>query len=157
MKQLEIAAEIEYVRPLPYYLSADCRQLVMGYVHGHCQPLDEFRGLESFRQAVIKLAREGLDHPPDCEPDEEPFVRVKLTTDADGAGPMPRFEVSLGWYPSDRGQCWELCWRRAEDKDDEQMSFAEVEHALEAMKMLLDKETGQWASQVTFQNARVDS
>lgn len=58
MKQLEIAAEIEYVRPLPYYLSADCRQLVMGYVHGHCQPLDEFRGLESFRQAVIKLARE---------------------------------------------------------------------------------------------------
>jgi hypothetical protein len=39
----------------------------MGYVQGACDPAEEFRDLEAFRRAIIKLVEEGLTLPEDYE------------------------------------------------------------------------------------------
>lgn len=151
MDQIEICAEISYVRPLPYYLAIDTRQTVMGFVHGDCPPDEEFQGLEQFRQAVIRLAEEGLSHPEGCEKVEEPFVRVTMKAGPDHLKPTYEFDISAGFEEVAGVAVWVVHWNE-DDASACRSIFPDAARALDAMKSVLDQKTGKWASEVVFES-----
>lgn len=156
MDILEVTAVLEYIRPLPYYMAIDSTQKVKAFVDGFSPVEEELRGLESFRKAVVKLAVEGIHHPPGCEEVEEPFVRISLTAGEAHQEPSLAFHISLGLHDWEGIDVWMLRW----DSDKGGLKspvFPAPEPALALLKHLLDRKTGQWATLVAFRPSRVDS
>lgn len=153
---LEIAAVLKYVRPIPNYMDIDCKLTVRAFVDGACPIEKELHGLEAFRNAVIRLVKEGLTHPPNCEATMEPFVSLKLTGGEGHQKPSLQFNVSVELEHRGNLDYWALHWENEEGQHVCPM-FLDAERALSFLKCLLDKKTGEWATLVPFQTDRVDS
>lgn len=154
---LEIAAVLNYLRPVPGYMEIDCELTVRAFVDGACPVEEELRGLESFRKAIIRLTEEGLARPPNCRPSQAPFVGLNLTAGKEGhEKPELEFYVSLELEHMDNLDVWALRWNNEEGLH-VRLMFLDVGRALKILKCLLDKKTGQWASFVPFQKKHVDS
>lgn len=154
MDQLEICAEIFYVRPLPYYLEIDSRQTIMGFVNGDGSPEQEFRSLEQFRRAVIKLAEEGLVRPEGCGEAMLPHVRVVLKAGQDFLKPTHEFDVAIARENLATGGVWTVQWK--EDGNFRRGCFPSSAPALAVMKAVLDEMTAKWASAVIFETRATD-
>lgn len=155
MDQLEICAEIFYVRPLSYYLEIDSRQTIMGFVHGDCAPVQEFRGLEQFRRAIIKLVEEGLARPEGCGESMAPHVRIILKAGQDFLKPIHEFDIAIARENSVDAGVWTVQWK--EDGNFRRGCFPNSAPALSVMKAVLDEITAKWASAVVFETKASDS
>lgn len=153
---LEIAAVLKYIRPVPGYMEIDCELTVRAFVDGACPVEKELSGLEAFRKTVIRLTEEGLARPSNCEIANEPFIGLKLAGGECHQEPDLEFHVSLGLERWGDLDVWVLHWRNEEGLHVSPW-FPEAGRALEILKCLLDQKTGQWATRVPFQNDHVDS
>jgi hypothetical protein len=157
MIRLEIGASIKYSRPLPYYLPSECCQHIMGFVYGDGQVEEEFRGLESFRQAVVKLVQEGLTLPEGCEGLESPFVRVKLTAGEDHLKPTLEYNLIVEIEQHDTFALWKIRHWNCDGDLEQHFLIPNPERAVSFLKSMLDHKTGEWASRVVFDARAVDS
>jgi hypothetical protein len=157
MNKLEIGASIEYSRPLPYYLASQCVQYIMGFVYGDGQIEDELRGLESFRQAVVKLVQEGLTLPEGCEELDPPYVRVKLTAGEDHLAPTLEYNLIVEVEHHETLDLWKIRHWNSDGDIHQYFLIPNAERAVEFLKTMLDHKTGKWASKVVFDGRAVDS
>lgn len=157
MNRLEIGAAVKYERPLPYYMTSECSQFIMGFVHGDCRVEAELRGLESFRQAVVKLIQEGLTLPEGCEELEPPYVRVKLTAGEDHLEPTLEYNLIIEIEHCRELDVWKIHHWNSDPDVPQELIIPNPERALEFLKALLDRKTSEWASQVVFDGPAVDS
>lgn len=149
LQVLQIGAVVEYIRALPYYYDSECIQKLAVFVDGGCEVEKELARLEAFRRAIIKLAEEGLERPPDCQPADPPFVSLELTAGEAFKRPVHEFNMSLGLEDCGGTDLWVLRWHTGKG-DPRDPVFDDPAHALDIAKCLIDKETGTWASQVSF-------
>lgn len=146
MRCLEIAADIEFLKPIPDYSDIECTQRVLAFVVGDRPPEEQIRGLEAFRRVVFRLVEEELRHEPGYEASDLPYVSLTLKAGEECAEPVWKllFFISI----NDEGGC-RLSFHGDEDARFE-LDFMRSVDALTAVKDLLDKETGRWAAQVSF-------
>ena len=99
---------------------------------------------------MIRLTEEALARPVNCEPSAPPFVGLNLTAGREDAEePELEFYVSFEREHLENLDVWALRWSN-EDGLYVRLMFLEVGRALDILKCLLDKKTGQWASLVPF-------
>ena len=146
MRCLEIAADIEFLKPIPNYSDIECALRVLAIVAGDQPPDKEIRRLEAFRRTVLRLVKEGLHHEPGCEASDRPYV--SLTIKAGEECKKPSWEMDAFIGVNENGSC-RLRFSAGKDVDRD-LSFTRLEDALAEIKMLLDRETGCWAAQVAF-------
>jgi hypothetical protein len=148
LTQLNIRAVLTYIRPIPGYLNIESRHEIMGFVHGHCKPEDEFREFEAFRKTLVTLADEGLLHPEECEKVELPRIQLILKAGEDEMKPFLDLDVVIQ-KESWEAEIWSMEWSDTEGHSP-RVVFFERKKALVWLKNLLDKTTSKWASRVEF-------
>jgi hypothetical protein len=157
MDKLEIGATIEYSRPLPYYLPSEYRQSLMAFVHGDGEVSEELHGLESFRQAVVKLVQEALTLPEGCEELLPPYVRVKLTAGEDHLKPTLEYNLIVEIEHQKPLDLWKICHWNLDGDVQQNFLIPNAERAAGFLKAMLNHKTGEWASQIVFDSHTVDS
>lgn len=150
MDCLEIVADVNFLKPIPDYSDIECTQRVLAFVVGECPPDEQIRGLEAFRRVVLRLVEEGLRHEPGCSASDLPYVSLTLKA-GEECGELV-WNLSFFISINDEGVC------RLEFNGDEdarfELDFVRSEDALASVKDMLDKETGRWAAQVSFELER---
>jgi len=152
MHSLEIAADVEFLKPIPDYSDIECTQRVLAFVAGESPPDEEIRHLEAFRRVVLRLVEEGLRREPGCEASDRPYVSLTLKAGEECGKTLWERHFFLGVDEEGR---WNLRFSRGTDAGYD-LGLERLEDALAAVKVLLDSETGRWAAQVSFEMERAD-
>lgn len=146
---LEIVAKLRFLKPIAGYSDIECEQIIAAFVSGDEAADEEIRRLEAFRRALLRLAGEALEHDPRYAASDVPHLHLTLRGGEECGEPLwvSRYFVSV-----DDECCLELVsergWRRV---------FSRPDQALAALKMLVDAQTGFWASCVAFGARRAGS
>lgn len=146
MHSLEIAADVEFLKPIPGYSDIECTQRVLAYVLGDSPPDEEIQRLEAFRRVVLRLVEEGLSHEPGCEASDLPYVSLTLKAGEECKKTLWERHFFISF---DEKGSWSLRFSRGKDAGYD-LGFDRFEDVLAAVKVLLDSETGRWAAQVSF-------